>query len=184
MPCSQNQMLLSSTGTLALKKPQFQVHVSFTVAHYIKYLMFGVLLQDDVPQPKPWLTIAERENLLEQAKIYEKTSTQPLSNYRKQINEAAGNLALQDPSLLARRGDFLELARSKVHHDGYNFVKGKSRSKRFASPTQDLTKPTRAKISSYVRQARVSSLKEDIANIEQQLVFKDKRRQQAESVRH
>ena len=85
-------------------------------------ILFGMLLQVDVPQPKPRLTIAERENLLEQAKIYKKTSTQPLSNYRKQINEAAGNLALQDPSLLARRGDLLELARSKVHHDGYNFV--------------------------------------------------------------
>ena len=93
-------------------------------------------------------------------------------------------LPFQDPSLLARRGDLLELARSKVHQDGYNFVKGKSRSKRFASPTQELPKPTCAKISSHVRQARISSLKEDIANIEQQLVFKDKRRQQAECVRN
>lgn len=51
-------------------------------------------------------------------------------------------------------------------------------------PTQKLPKPTCEKISSQVRQARISSLKEDIANIEQQLLFKDKRHQQAESVQN
>ena len=59
-----------------------------------------------------------------------------------------GKLALQDPSLITRRGDLLELARSKVHENGYSFVKGKSRSKRFAAPTEESPMTTRAKISS------------------------------------
>jgi len=113
-----------------------------------------------------------------------KKSTQPLSNYCKRINEAAGELALQDPSLLVRRGDLLELARTKVNRDGYSFVKGKSRSKRFASPPDETPKPTRPKVSAQVRQTRISSLKEDIASIDQQLYFKEKRRQQAESIRN
>ena len=80
--------------------------------------------------------------------------------------------------------DVVNLARDKVHQQGYNFAKGKSRSKRFASPPQDTPKPTRTKISSDVRQKRISALREDMANIDKQLTFKNKRHQQAETVRN
>ena len=95
----------------------------------------------------PELNPVKKQRLLEQAKIYKKEASRPLSRYFKQINEAAGELVLGDPSLLTRRGDLLDLSRSRVYQEGYNFVKGKSRSKRFASPPQEIPKPTRAKIS-------------------------------------
>ena len=45
------------------------------------------------------------------------------------VNEAAGILAVKDPSLLTKRGRLFELARELVHKSGYAYVKGYSRSK-------------------------------------------------------
>lgn len=107
-----------------------------------------------------------------------------LSNYQNAINEASCELAIQDPSLLTRRGDLLNRARLAVQQKGYNYVKGKSRSKRFASPPSETPLPRRSKISAEVRQKRISALEEDIANLEQQIHFKNKRLQQAENVKN
>ena len=43
---------------------------------------------------------------------------------------------------------------------------------------------SRIKISAEVRQKRVRALEEDIANLDQQLSFKEKRRQQSENIRN
>ena len=67
---------------------------------------------------------------------------------------------------------------------GYTFVKGKSRAKRLASPDEDSPKATRTKNSAEVRKKRVRALEEDIANLDEQLSFKEKRRQQSENVRN
>ena len=90
---------------------------------------------------------------------------------------------MSNPSLLCRRGELLELAREKVMEGGYDFVKGKSRSKRLASP-DDTPRPSRVKINAELRQKRISALEEDIANLDQQIGFKEKRRQQSENVRN
>ena len=58
------------------------------------------------------------------------------------INQITGELALRDPSLLTRRGELLDLARVEVQQRGYNYVIGKSRSKRFLSPPLETPKPT------------------------------------------
>ncbi len=121
--------------------------------------------------------------MLEKAKIYKKETTRPLTKYQKEVNEEAGMLALDNPALLCRRGDLLELAREKVVEKGYTFVKGKSRSKRLVSP-DETPRPTRAKISAEVRLKRISALEVDIANLNEQTRFKEKRRQQAESIRN
>ena len=118
------------------------------------------------------------------AKIYKKESSRPLSNYQKMINEVAGELAVKDPSLLSRRGDLLDLSRTEVQRRGYKYVKGKSRSKRFMSPPLENPKATRSKVSAEVRQQRIRSLEEDIANIDKQLHFKNKRLQQAENIKN
>ena len=117
------------------------------------------------------------------AKIFKKETTRPLTNYQKHVNEEAGMFALSDPSLLCRRGHLLAQARSKVAEKGYTFVKGKSRSKRLASP-DNAPRATRAKISADIRGKRILALEEDIANIDEQLLFKEKRRQQAEGIRN
>ena len=72
----------------------------------------------------------------------------------------------------------------KVVDSGYTFVKGKSRAKRLASPDEDSPKATRTKNSAEVRKKRVRALEEDIANLDEQLNFKEKRRQQSENIRN
>ena len=127
------------------------------------------------------LTPVEKDNILEAGKIYKKES---LSKYQRAINEVSGELALRDPSLLTRRGDLLNLARVEVQQKGYSYIKGKSRSKRLMSPPGDTPIPTRAKISAEVRQKRIAALKEDIASLEKQIHFKNKRIQQAENIKN
>ena len=121
--------------------------------------------------------------MLDMARIFRKETSRPLTTYQKQMNEEAGHLALSDPSLPCQRGELLERARGNVVEKGYSFVKGKSRSKRLASP-EESPRPCCAKISADIRQKRISALEEDIKNLDQQLLFKEKRRQQAECIRN
>ena len=115
------------------------------------------------------------------AKIFKKETNRPFTNYQKQINVEAGKLPLAALSLLGKRGRLLEEARIKVVEKGYAFVKGISRSKRLCT-TDDTAAPTREKITADVRAKRIAALEEDIANIDQQLKFKEKRRLQAEGL--
>lgn len=92
-------------------------------------------------------------------------------------------LALEDPTLLCRRGELLDLAREKVVESGYAFVKGKSRSKKLSVPDTPV-RSVRKKISTEVRLKRIKSLKEEIANLDEQIKFKEKRREQSEAVRN
>ncbi len=46
-----------------------------------------------------------------------------LENFEKKVNEYAVELALNDTSLLRKRGDLLALARQKVADSGYVFKK-------------------------------------------------------------
>ena len=62
---------------------------------------------------------------------------------------------MRNPSLLGRRGDLLDLARVEVQEKGYNYVKGKSRSKRPMSPPTETPRRVRSKISAEVRQKRM-----------------------------
>lgn len=138
--------------------------------------MFCFLSQD--------LALNDPQKVVEMAKIYKKESSRPLSNYQKMINQVAGELAVKDPSLLTRRGELLDLSRAEVQQRGYQYVKGKSRSKRFMSPPTETPKPTRLKVSADIRQQRIRALEEDLSNIEKQLHFKNKRLQQAENIKN
>ena len=83
------------------------------------------------------------------------------------------------------------LCREKVEKDGYAFVKGKSQSKKRESLAQNsstdsdstLTCVKHLKINKDVRDKRISELREDFKDIDDQLVMKDKRRKQAEASR-
>ena len=123
----------------------------------------------------------EQQYLLDKAKIFRK---EPLTKYQVRINEEAGGVVLKNPTLLCNRGELPELARAKVYDNGYNFVKGKSRAKRLASPDEETSKVSRIKISAELRQKRIRALEEDIANLDQQISFKEKRRQQSETIRN
>ncbi len=91
-------------------------------------------------------------------------------------------LALDNPALLARRANLLELGREKVINCAYTSVKGKSRSNKLGIP--DISRrQTRPKVSAELRHKRIGALDEGIANFDEQVRFKEKRRQQAETVR-
>ena len=120
--------------------------------------------------------------MVEMACIFTKESSRPLSKYQKQINAEAGSLAVADPSLLCKCGELLDRVREVVVEKGYAFVKGKSRSKRLSS-SDEVPHPTNAKISADVRVKRILGLEEDIAILGKQILFKEKRRHQVESLR-
>jgi hypothetical protein len=73
-----------------------------------------------------------------QAMIYGKNSARDLSRYEQRINEASIQLCLQSPNLLSDRTLLLQEARRVVDEEGYNYKKGKSRS-RALNPQADVS---------------------------------------------
>ena len=64
-----------------------------------------------------------------QAVIYRKEGKRPLIDYQKQIDYAAGDIAVRDPSILARKkSELMEAGKDEVYASGYKFKKGRSRS--------------------------------------------------------
>ena len=115
------------------------------------------------------------------AKIYGRDSSKKLTNYQQKINDAAVELALKDPNLLLCRQKLLELSRTKVNEGGYQFKKGKSRSKQLQS---DCPPPKRPKSSESLGMKHIKELEEDIKDLSDQLKYKEKRRDQAASSRN
>lgn len=119
----------------------------------------------------------EDSQIIEAACIFKKESVRPLSEYQKRINEEAGILALQNPSLLTTRGVLLEQARERVVEAGYEFKKGKSRSKKYKDVNET---PTRKYTSKVIRERRLEEINEEISQLDKQISFKQKRVEQAE----
>ena len=92
---------------------------------------------------------------------------------------------MEHPSLLMRgnRGKLLEKSRESVHDEGYSYKKGKSRAKRLYSSSSSDT-PKRKKMNASMRTDVIRELEEDKKDIERQILVKEKRRDQAESVRN
>ena len=58
---------------------------------------------------------------IESAKIFKK---EPLTPYQLCTNQEAGKLALQNPALVTRHGELLEIPQKEVVEQGYQFKKG------------------------------------------------------------
>ncbi len=116
-----------------------------------------------------------------EAKIYGRNPAKKATDYQAEINDAAIELALEDPNLLMSRQRLLELARTKVRNDVYKFKKGKSRSKQAQC---DAPAPKRAKTSATLRVKHVTELEEDIKDLDDRLNFKEKRLDQATLTRN
>ena len=78
-----------------------------------------------------------------QARIYTK---EPLSEYHQQLNRLAGEICLQNPSLLVQKGELLKQAQIALKDSGYQYKKGKSRSKVFGEDISAAA-PKRPKLS-------------------------------------
>ena len=113
----------------------------------------------------------DEETIRKKAIFFEKNVT----SYQKSVNDASVNLCLKNPSLLfIKRGDLLNMAKDKVHEDGYNYKKGKSRSIK-RSTTSDESVPKRSKIDTAERLRRINEIHEDIGHIDTQIEFKNRR---------
>ena len=91
------------------------------------------------------------------------------------MNEAAQELCLQNPALLQKRIILIDEARSKIIAEGFQFVKGKSRSKKMADPDEQQRPAKRRKLSKDVREQRLKEIEEDCKDIAERLSFKEKR---------
>lgn len=115
------------------------------------------------------------DEIKEAAIIYRKETSRPLSNYQKRMNEASQKLCMANPSYLTKRKD---AARTKILNDGFQFVKGKSRSKKQSGKSDDGGEcaPKRRKyISQEVREERLKNIKDDVKDLNEQIYFKEKR---------
>ncbi|GAA5817737.1 hypothetical protein MFLAVUS_011288 [Mucor flavus] len=70
-----------------------------------------------------------RQFIISHATIYGKKTSRPLTSYEEAINQAALELALQNPILISKKGSLFDLAKKKLLQDGYRYKRGSSRSK-------------------------------------------------------
>ena len=99
------------------------------------------------------------------------------------MNEASANLCLQSPNLLSDRTLLLKECRSVVDEEGYDYKKGKSRS-RLLNTSVASEPPKRKKITEEYRLSRIAELQERIKDITDRLGYKEKRRESASMVRN
>ncbi|CAB3980276.1 DNA fragmentation factor subunit alpha-like [Paramuricea clavata] len=105
--------------------------------------------------------------LKDQAKIYSLIDTnEKLYNYHKAINEAAYQIALENPMIVGNKTELNKLAVAKLDIDGYSYRKKKSRSKQL---NPDVDTPKRAKIQSDFRASRIKEVSEDLTEVDKQV---------------
>jgi len=122
-----------------------------------------------------------QQDVISAAKIYGKgSSDKDLTPYQISVNEAAGKLALENPSLLHQRGFLYEKAKEAVRNDScFVFKKGKSRSK---SVEEVEPVPSKKKYTSEtLREERTAQLVEDIEGKQQQLKYKQLHQSKAQA---
>lgn len=113
------------------------------------------------------------ERFREETKLFRKNSTSDdgLTEWQKKMNEAAFALCMGTPSLTLNRGKLLEKAREKVANDGFNYKKGKSRSKKFGAVSTGDSKVKRAKLDSDERRILIEETKESIKEQSEKLAI-------------
>ncbi len=75
------------------------------------------------------LGVEDDTQVRSKARIFGQSGKQ-LTKYQEKVNEMAGEICASDPALLASRNKLFELAQDKVRDTGYQYKKGKSRSKK------------------------------------------------------
>ena len=98
------------------------------------------------------------------------------------INDFAAEIAFDNPDILLSKQKLWEEARKKLDESGYNYKKGKSRSKQLVSSSESdesTPAPKRVKTTEALRIKRISEIEEDLNDISQRMGFKEKRREQA-----
>lgn len=104
--------------------------------------------------------------------VYKKVTSRPLSKYQLAINDAAQELCLKNPGLLHSRKELLAKVLEHIIANGFQFAKGKSRSKDFSTDEEPVSK--RRKLSKSIREQRLKDV-EDLKHYNEQIKFKEKR---------
>ena len=67
------------------------------------------------------------------------------------------------------------LAKDKVHEDGYQYKKGKSRSAKHTGLQPEVSSVKRVKVDTVERKRRIDDAQDQIADLDKQIGFKNKR---------
>ena len=125
----------------------------------------------------------QREYIRKQAMVYGKDPTKKLTPWHEKVNDASYELALNDLNvLLLPKQELIEAAQKKVRDQGYNFIKGKNRSKHIHNPClEELPSPApkRPKVNDAIRKKKIAELQEDVKDLKDRLSYKEKQRDQA-----
>lgn len=115
------------------------------------------------------------------SKIFGRSSKGTLTKYQESINRCACELCIEDPNLLNDRKTLLELSRKKLNESGYIYKKGKSRSKLLSSDEKEVP-PKRARVDKDVRLTRIAEIEEEIEDKDEQIKYKELRRDSAKNM--
>ena len=96
-----------------------------------------------------------------------------LYDYRKALNDAAFQIALADPTLLANKGELQNKAKERLQADGYQFKKKRSRSSQ---------QETRVKTTATLRAKRIKEVQEDLEEVSTELKLLQRSRERARNV--
>lgn len=115
----------------------------------------------------------EDQQIVLQARIYTK---EPLSEYHQQLNRLAGKICLQSPSLLVlvQRGELLKQAQKALKDSGYQYTKGRSKSKVFGEDASTAA-PKQPKLSKEFRKTRCLQIEEETKSLSKRISFKEKK---------
>ena len=109
----------------------------------------------------------------EKCKVFKK---EPITKYKQLINEAAFELSIETPTLLCDRKALLTSARKRVHDNGYEYKKGKSRPVQLDHRNAN----KRQKIDASTRTKQPSDLEQRLNNINLSIKMKQNRCQESE----
>lgn len=123
------------------------------------------------------------EEVRAKARIFGKSGKE-LTKYQARLNQAAGDLCVHNPALLAEKGKLLELAKDRLHESGYVYAKGKSRSRKFNPLDEMEERPKREKIDQREKQHRIDTLKEQLQDNNKHIGIKEKRIEQAQGLQN
>lgn len=101
-----------------------------------------------------------------------------LYQYRNALNEAAYMLALDDPSLVHRKGELQAMAKINLDKEGYGYKRKKSRSQAFAVEEP----PQPAKLSPSLRTRRIREIEEDLREVNLEITLIERSRTKARNV--
>ena len=123
------------------------------------------------------------EYIRQQSSFYGKDPSKKITEYHKKVNDAAFEIAVQQPHLLSSRQVLLQYAQERVEEDGYVFKKGKSRAKRHSTDKEGTSKIKRPKTTEAVRLNRIAAINDELKSLDERLMYKNKEREMASNVK-